>query len=105
MCVWYVIFNIGTNLNCSEVAISHVSHTLRSFITLCFPELKLQFVLPSCNILLTIMNALEKEQRLASIFYGSVFLMTVRLADDYFLSLSTLHTTKTMTVLQKATLG
>jgi hypothetical protein len=51
------------------------------------------------------MNALEKEQRLASIFYGSVFLMTVRLADDYFLSLSTLHTTKTMTVLQKATLG
>jgi hypothetical protein len=70
-----------------------------NFITLCFPELKLQFVLPLCNILLPSMNALENEQCLASTLYGSAFLTTVRLADDYFLSLSSLHTTKTITVL------
>jgi hypothetical protein len=41
-------------------------------------------------------------------FYGSVFLMIVFFADDYFLSLSTLrlwHTTKTMTLLQKVDSG
>lgn len=41
-------------------------------------------------------------------FYGSVFLMIVRLADDYFLPSSTLrlwHTTETMNVLPKADTG
>jgi len=50
----------------------------------------------------------RKRKKLGFGFYGSVFLMIVRLADDYFLSLTTLllwYTTKIMTVLQKVDIG
>jgi len=74
MHVWYAIFTIGTNLNCSDVNnLACFTHILRSFITLCFPELKLQFVTPLCCILLATMNALEKEQSWASVFMGLYF--------------------------------
>lgn len=42
----YVIVTIGTNLNCSEVKISHVSHISCNFITLCIPELKINLLCP-----------------------------------------------------------
>jgi hypothetical protein len=75
------------------------------FITLCYPELKLQFVLPLYSMhFVSHYECSRKGTNLSFSFYGSVFLMIVRLADNYFLSLSTLrawHTTKTMTVLQK----
>lgn len=64
---------IGTNLNCSDVTISRASHILRTFNTLCYPEFKLPFVMPLCSILLTTMNALEKEQSWASVFMGLYF--------------------------------
>jgi len=75
MHVWYVIVTTGTNLNCSEVKISHISYILRNFITLCFPELKLQFVMLLRSVFRHY-KCFRKGTKLGFSFYWSVFLMT-----------------------------